>query len=317
MLIRDLEAKTGLDRATIRYYEKEGLIKPKRKDNGYREYTQDNLEQLLKIKLLRQLGMGLDRIKALQQGSADLQTVLAQQIEILNRRIKEAEQARRVCIQMRSDCVTYADLNVHYYLSCFNSQQPVPIREFREPLHREYHPVRRFLARWLIDHSLVNIILRFLIIIVLLIRPLPDWIFTLCDYASLFLAVPIQALMLHLWGTTPGKWSMGLSVESENGGKLSFHQALEREWNVLRYGYGFHIPLWTIWRLFKSYREYQEREMDWDWESEYHYHAGSKFRSASAALLIAAMLVLSIINANSMLKPKSGRIDSTGVFSQL
>lgn len=28
MQIRDIEVKTGLDRATIRFYEKEGLIRP-------------------------------------------------------------------------------------------------------------------------------------------------------------------------------------------------------------------------------------------------------------------------------------------------
>ena len=38
MLIRDLEVKTGLDRATIRYYEREGFIAPVRKENGYRVY---------------------------------------------------------------------------------------------------------------------------------------------------------------------------------------------------------------------------------------------------------------------------------------
>ena len=31
MIINDLEAKCGLDRATIRYYEKEGMITPVRK----------------------------------------------------------------------------------------------------------------------------------------------------------------------------------------------------------------------------------------------------------------------------------------------
>ena len=43
MLIRDLEVKSGLDRATIRFYEREGLITPERKENGYRDYTEENL----------------------------------------------------------------------------------------------------------------------------------------------------------------------------------------------------------------------------------------------------------------------------------
>lgn len=100
MLIRDLEIRSGLDRATIRFYEKEGLITPDRKENGYRDYTAQNLDDLLKIKLLRQLGMSLDRIRAIQHGSTQLQTVLEEQIGILDRKIREAENARRVCLQM-------------------------------------------------------------------------------------------------------------------------------------------------------------------------------------------------------------------------
>ena len=36
MKIKELEHQTGLDRATIRYYEKEGFLEPSRGENGYR-----------------------------------------------------------------------------------------------------------------------------------------------------------------------------------------------------------------------------------------------------------------------------------------
>ena len=38
MTILELEGLTGLDRATIRYYEREGLLLPDRKENSYREF---------------------------------------------------------------------------------------------------------------------------------------------------------------------------------------------------------------------------------------------------------------------------------------
>lgn len=68
MQIRDIEVKTGLDRATIRFYEKEGLIRPQRKENGYRVYSEEDRGTLMKVKLLRQLGLSLERIKELQTG---------------------------------------------------------------------------------------------------------------------------------------------------------------------------------------------------------------------------------------------------------
>lgn len=34
MMIKDIEQTLGVPRATIRFYEKEGLINPKREENG-------------------------------------------------------------------------------------------------------------------------------------------------------------------------------------------------------------------------------------------------------------------------------------------
>ena len=39
MTIKELETRTGLDRGTVRFYEKEGFLSPERKANGYRDYT--------------------------------------------------------------------------------------------------------------------------------------------------------------------------------------------------------------------------------------------------------------------------------------
>ena len=51
--IQELERRTGLERASIRFYEKEGLLNPQRLENGYREYSVEDSELLKKIKLLR------------------------------------------------------------------------------------------------------------------------------------------------------------------------------------------------------------------------------------------------------------------------
>ena len=52
MTIREIEDATGLPRANVRYYESLGLIHPARAANGYRDYRQEDLDTLLKIKLL-------------------------------------------------------------------------------------------------------------------------------------------------------------------------------------------------------------------------------------------------------------------------
>ena len=49
-------------RANIRYYEQQGLLTPARRENGYREYSDEDLQTLQKIKLLRHLGLSLSLI---------------------------------------------------------------------------------------------------------------------------------------------------------------------------------------------------------------------------------------------------------------
>lgn len=62
MRIQDLERLVNTDRATIRFYEKEGLIAPNRSENGYRDYTQENALELKRILLLRRLGVSISAI---------------------------------------------------------------------------------------------------------------------------------------------------------------------------------------------------------------------------------------------------------------
>ena len=94
MNISQLETVLGLPRASIRFYEKEGLLSPERLANGYRDYSQADVETLRRIKLLRALGLPLEDIKALQAGELRLGEALRTQEERLRREAAEREAAR-------------------------------------------------------------------------------------------------------------------------------------------------------------------------------------------------------------------------------
>lgn len=49
MQVNEVENALGITRANIRFYEKEGLLNPARKENGYREYSDEDIEQLKRI----------------------------------------------------------------------------------------------------------------------------------------------------------------------------------------------------------------------------------------------------------------------------
>ena len=55
MKIKEMEERSQMTRANIRFYESEGFLSPKREENGYLEYSESDLEILLRIKLLRSL----------------------------------------------------------------------------------------------------------------------------------------------------------------------------------------------------------------------------------------------------------------------
>lgn len=64
--IGELAKMTGCEVVTIRYYEKEGLLKkPERTEGNYRIYEDDDITRLRFIRHCRQHGMSLSEIRAL------------------------------------------------------------------------------------------------------------------------------------------------------------------------------------------------------------------------------------------------------------
>lgn len=65
MLRNEIQKKTGLTRKAIEYYEQKGLINPEKAENGYRYYSEEDLEILRKISMFRKLGIKMEEIKKL------------------------------------------------------------------------------------------------------------------------------------------------------------------------------------------------------------------------------------------------------------
>lgn len=301
MQILDVEQKTGLDRATIRFYEKENLVVPKRESNGYRIYTQDDLQLLLKVKLLRQLGVPLCKIKELHQGSGDFSVVLQEQIRFLEQQITDNTKAKRVCLEIQRTRVAYSDLDAQVYLKMLQSQTE-PLRlSYQEPLNKESHPVRRFLARS-IDIAWLAALINFLVIVIFRIRPISNMFLTAIGALSYLAIIPIEAVLLHLWGTTPGKWAMGIHIENINGGKLTYHDASVRGMYIIRYGYGFGIPIWSLWKLYNSYKDGDDNP--WNEESEIIYDDWSGIRKATFLALVTLTLLTRVFAGFDIILPQ-------------
>ena len=84
MTIKDVEERTGLSRSNIRFYEKEKLIEPSRNEsNGYRDYSENDVENIKKIAYLRTLGISVEDIRNIISEKVTLQEMLEKQKEVL------------------------------------------------------------------------------------------------------------------------------------------------------------------------------------------------------------------------------------------
>ena len=130
-------------------------------------------------------------------------------------------------------------------------------------------PWRRFFARTL-DEALYSAIWSCFLVLVLNINLVNrssaagfvDIIMTL------LLTFILEPLQLSLFGTTLGKWILGIRILHNDDRKLTFSEAYQRTTQVLFYGLGFYIPIYNLVRMWKSYKACMEREtLAWEYDS--------------------------------------------------
>ena len=226
MTIGEIEAQTGLSRATVRYYESEGFIHPERRENDYREYSQDDLETLLRIKLLRALSVSLPDIRAVQEGSESLESLMARQALKLRQEQEALSAAEEVCRQIRETQTDYRQLDARPYLTGLEqgTHQPVTVPKADTDQKPEivHSPWRRYFARTF-DYSLASLLvsLPFLANRTVLAWP-AAYTTLLTPFLTIVVILIAEPILLSTWGTTPGR--LGLDIQhSQNNQSQQAH----------------------------------------------------------------------------------------------
>lgn len=68
MQINDVAKQVGLSKRAIKFYEEKGLLKVSKDDNGYRNYSEEDIRVLKEISVYRKLGIHIADIKKLLSG---------------------------------------------------------------------------------------------------------------------------------------------------------------------------------------------------------------------------------------------------------
>ena len=104
MQIAELEQRTGVNRHTLRYYEKAGLLQEvERRGNNYRDYPEKAVERVAMVRQLKALGFSLREIRevldALRSDSIDCEqgaALMAEKKAAVDDKIRELKQVSQM-----------------------------------------------------------------------------------------------------------------------------------------------------------------------------------------------------------------------------
>ena len=333
MNIREIESQLGIPRANIRYYEKEGLLHPARSGNNYRVYTDEDVETLKKIRLLRQLDMPIETIRAVQSGDVSLHDAVSRQLALLESSAARLERAQAVCRAMLEDQTAYPALDPARYenpaalpwADQVKWEEPPQVPPVEGAVWA-FNPWQRFWARML-DMGLADLAITALLALVFHLNTNGDSLpVTILETVLCWgLVLVLEPLLLSTLGTTPGKWLMGLELRDKRGRKLSFSQAFQRTWDVLGTGYGYQVPFYNIYRHYQCWKTCRENKplyYDWNEGNLYYSRTGERWGPRGGAvlnmvLILAAAAVSVWVGFQAELPPNRGDITPAEFFENV
>lgn len=109
MKINEAEELLGISKANIRFYEKQGLLTPGRSENRYRDYSDEDIDRLRQIIILRKLGVSVQDIGKILSGELPLQEAMTANIATLEEQIEQLTGALKLSKQIRTEELTDLD----------------------------------------------------------------------------------------------------------------------------------------------------------------------------------------------------------------
>lgn len=131
MNIKEVEKKTGFSKPNIRYYEEAGLISPARNDsNNYRVYSDADVEELLKVKKLRLLGVSVSQIRELFDGNETLMQILENRLIEINTDADVLKHQAEICkASIRNGATEIKDIEINERAETWQRRLAVLLRD--------------------------------------------------------------------------------------------------------------------------------------------------------------------------------------------
>ena len=120
MKIKELENLLSISRSNIRFYERQGMFSPERKDNNYREYTEQDIEVLKKIIIFRKMGFTVEEIKLIQNNELPFADAITNVQHRIENEIERLDGSLKLIKQVSQENASFdeIDINQHWNTIC-------------------------------------------------------------------------------------------------------------------------------------------------------------------------------------------------------
>ncbi len=121
MFINEVEHIVGLSKKSIRYYEENGLLNPKRNsENDYRIYNKEDIKKLKTIKFLRELNVSIRELKLLNDRKISLAECMNDRIKKIESEEKNYQKIKNMCLEIVESNESYEKIDITKYLQEVN-----------------------------------------------------------------------------------------------------------------------------------------------------------------------------------------------------
>lgn len=170
MKINEVELQSGVPKKSIRYYEEQGLLAPRRNlENGYRDYDEEDVKILQRIRLMRKLGVPIEEIRRMLHGSHTVGDGMRRHLVTLEREKRNLEESMRLCRELQNQEIPISELDAQQVLAQMQAMEQTGT-SFRTP-----QDVRsRFIAPVIITALVVGMMAAFSMLVLWAYRLDPE-----------------------------------------------------------------------------------------------------------------------------------------------
>ena len=200
MKINEVEALVNITKKNIRFYEEQGLLFPQRNtENGYRNYSDEDVQTLRQIKLLRKLGVPIEEIRQMLLGVHTLSDGMRRHLISLEREKQNLEHSISFCRNLQVMDTSISSLETEKFLNEMDEQE----KKGTTFKNKQISDIRiRYVAPTVITLLMIALISAFIVLIVwgYLSSPAdtpPLWFLWICIGVCLALGVGVVLALIQ------------------------------------------------------------------------------------------------------------------------